>query len=281
MANVQQAPGAINLKPNKPDAFEGKRDFLAVSSWIFKMEQYLSLTQLSNPTTNISDENRITFASSFFTGNAASWWFTVVRSGQIPSSWNDFKALVVNEFIPNDHERRARDKLRRLKQTLSVSKYLSECRNCTLGINDISDGEKFDRFVQGLKKDIRVEVLKSQCSTFDEAANIALRIDSALWSTSVSQVNFSRRDTDTSGPVPMEIGNVQRSRLTEEQRRQRATDLKNNACTRCHTKKCRPWICSKAESSQKHRVNNFQVTNELENMSDDDDYASANDESEN
>lgn len=275
MDHAQQTPGAINLKPNKPETFDGRRDFITVSSWLFKVEQYLSLTQLSNPAAPISDQNRIAFASSFLTSTAASWWFTIVQSNQVPSSWNNFRTLLLQEFVPHDHERRARDKLRRLKQTQSVSKYLSEFRNSTLMISDVSAGEMFDRFVQGLKREIRVEVLKSQCSTFEEAAKIALRVDSALWSTSFPQESFRRGTygSNSQQPLPMEIGNMQKNDLTEEQKRQRATDLKNNACVVCHKKKCRPWICSR--SPPKGRISNMELSNNQ--GSDDDGYHTAED----
>lgn len=231
--------GSVNLKPNKPDAFDGRRDFLAVSTWLFKVEQYLTLSAISNPSATISDESRIMFASSFMTSTAASWWYTIIQSGQEPSTWTEFRTLVLNEFVPVDHNRRARDKLRRLKQNSSVSKYLSEFRNCILTVNDMSDGERFDRFVQGLKNEVKLEVLKSQASNFEDAAKIALRIDSALWSSTayVTEATGSRSD-------PMEIGNVQRrTPRYDDRRRQKEQDIKNNCCVVCHTKHCRPWKC--------------------------------------
>ena len=79
----------------------------------------------------------------------------------VPMTWEDFKKKVGAEFIPSDHVRRARDKLRRLKHTSSISKYLAEFRNIILTIPDVTDDEKLDRFCSGLKYEIRVEVLKS------------------------------------------------------------------------------------------------------------------------
>lgn len=245
--------GSMNLKPNKPDLYDGKRDFLAVNTWIFKIQQYLSLAALSNPATQLTDENRILFASSFLTSTAASWWYTVVQSGQTPSTWEEFRIMVLNEFVPSDHVRRARDKLRRLRQTASVSKYLSEFRNCILTISDISEGELLDRFIQGLKSEVKIEVLKTQAANFEDATKVALRVDSALWSSSHSRSSFA---TSSSTHDPMEIGNVQK-RTSEEQRRQRALDLKNNACVVCHTKHCRPWKCTK-----KGRLNNVNTVND-------------------
>lgn len=160
----------------------------------------------------------------------------------------------MNEFIPKDHEQRARDRLRNLKQSGSVSKYLSEFRNITLSINDMTVGEKIDRFVSGLKREVKLEVLKMRSTTFEDTASIAIQIDSAIWRSGEGNSYTSSQGTSSSSfgaqavPDPMEIGNIQRGRqLTEEQRWQRKKDLQNNACTQCHVKGCRPWICGKKE----------------------------------
>lgn len=50
---------AINLKPNKPDIYRARQVFLAISTYLFNIDQYLILTQLNSSNTSISDENRI------------------------------------------------------------------------------------------------------------------------------------------------------------------------------------------------------------------------------
>lgn len=117
---------AVNLKPNTPETNDGRRDILTVNTWIFKVEQYLELSQLNAPNNPISDENQIRLASTFLKGPAAIWWYNNVSSGNVPSTWNDFKYAVSQEFIPRDHSKRARDRLRNLKQTKSVAKYLDD-----------------------------------------------------------------------------------------------------------------------------------------------------------
>lgn len=69
--------------------------------------------------------------------------------------------------------RRARDKLRRQKQTTSVSKYLSEFGNITLAISEVNEGKRVDWFVDGLKYRIRVGVPKTLVEFFEEAFRIA------------------------------------------------------------------------------------------------------------
>lgn len=77
----------------------------------------------------------------------------------------------------------------------------------------------FDRFFQGVKPKIRLEVLTSQASEFEESAKIALRVDSALW----SSTNYSKSSFECTGKVHdhMEIGNVQSRIQTVEDKKGR------------------------------------------------------------
>ena len=113
------------LEPKKPESFDGRCDYLMVNTWLYKMEQYLVLLQLFNPVTPLSDNNKMTYAAMFFSSTAAISWYTVVQANKVPITLNGFRKLVVAEFVPIDHVCRARDKLRRLRQTSVVSKYLA------------------------------------------------------------------------------------------------------------------------------------------------------------
>ena len=114
----------------------------------------------------------------------------------------------------------------------------------------MNDGEKLDRFLFGLKPNIRVEVLKSDPRSFDEAAHKALCIDSAMFSirkfNNYSQkIFFSNRNYySPSRPVHMEVGNIgtrASSNSNKDKFQQRRTDIQNNACFTCHKPGCRPY----------------------------------------
>lgn len=104
----------------------GTRDYVTVNTWLYTVEQFLNLAQLSSPTVIINDHNKISFASSYLKENASAWWYHSVNSPNTPTTWESFKAALIAEFVPTDHCRRARDKLRKLRQTCSVEKYLPE-----------------------------------------------------------------------------------------------------------------------------------------------------------
>ena len=118
----------------------------------------------------------------------------MLQSKQTPGTWAGFKVAITREFVPEDHVRRARDKLRKLKLTGTVSKYLSEFKNLALTIPDVTDGKKWDRFCSGLKYDVRLEIIKSSFNAFEKVAQLALSIDSAIYSVKMSS---SHRESGT------------------------------------------------------------------------------------
>lgn len=231
-----------SLKPNKPGVFDGNRDEFAVRTWLFQVKQYLALAQVGN-SLNLDDPTKISFASTFLSGTAAAWWYTLVASNSIPVTWDAFETAIIQEFVPFDSVQRSRDKLRRLVQRTSVSSYLTEFRNIVLTIPDMSEGEKVDRFCQGLKPQVRLEVMKAGAQNINDASRIALNVDSALFGAGMFRFQGSMGN---SAPTPMEIGNFE----------QRNTDWKKNACFKCHKVGCRPWKCRRGNRGKRTQGNN-------------------------
>ena len=197
-----------SLKPQKPELFSGRRDAVAVNTCLYQVEMYLNLLQVTNPQI-VSDQNtRVSFASTLMKCTAVQWWYMLVQSGQAPGNWEEFLAKVRLQFIPRDSVERARDKLRGLHQKSSVLSYLNEFRNTMKMIPGISEDEKLDEFVSGLKRYIHLKVRKSRPADFESAAQVALTIDSALFETNM-YFQSSNGGGSSSGPTPMEIGNVE------------------------------------------------------------------------
>ena len=240
-----------NLKPNKPEPFSGKRDAVTVNAWLYQVDMYLNLLQLNNPEAPIDQNTRVSFASTLLKGYAANWWYMLVQSGQAPSQWDAFVAKVRIEFIPQDSVDRARDRLRSLRQRTSVTAYLNEFRNTVISIPGISEDEKLDKFVAGLKPEVMIDVRKSRPADLESAAQTALTVDSALFSTGM-YAHSTFRSGSSSDPQPMDIGNVEgrthyrgrafkpnraRSKLSKKE-----IDLaRQSKCFVCHKKGCRSW----------------------------------------
>lgn len=259
-----------SIKPARPDSFEGKRNALTVAAWLYQVETYLNLMALTNPTLNVTDEIRIQFATTLMKKNAANWWYMQVKAGNTPTTWSEFKNRVRTEFIPQDTQRRQRDKLRELVQTKSVSSYLESFRNIIISISDLSEAEKLDKFVSGLKPMIRLEVLKAGCNNIDDASRVALNVDSAYYGSGIFLGN-SVPSSESSGPQPMDIGNVEggphyRGKSFKGKKKkgfklsQRARDIENGTCFVCHKKGC--WSSNHYDGNKKISNNNSQVESE-------------------
>lgn len=218
-----------SLKPNKPSIYDGKRDDLTVKAWLYQVKQYLTLCEVGNEQ-QLNDHTKITFATSYMTSTAATWWYTLVSSNQIPQTWIEFENAVEKEFIPFDSAQRARDKLRRLTQRYSVAAFLAEFRNTVLAIPNMTEDEKVDRFCQGLKPQIRLEVMKAGARTMNDASRVALNVDAALYGAGIFSFSQPR---SPQVPVPMDIGNLEQHRRYNFR----------GACHRCAKEGCRPFIC--------------------------------------
>ena len=110
------------------------------------MDVYFDLLLIADPQLQLNDQTKMNFSSTLLTGTPSNWWFMKVMAQATPQTWDGFKDAVRAEFIPFDHVRRTRDKVRKLVQHTSVAKYLNEFRNLVLTIPDMNDGEKLDKF---------------------------------------------------------------------------------------------------------------------------------------
>lgn len=113
--SVSTGGGLIIQERNKPEQFDGKRDFLMVNTWIYKSKQFLAIIQLNNKGAVLSHRIKITYASTFLSGTAALCWYINVLGYMVPLPWVDFKAVGSSELIQPDHVRPAREKICRLK----------------------------------------------------------------------------------------------------------------------------------------------------------------------
>lgn len=142
--------------------------------------------------------------------------------------------------MPEYHVRRAQDRLRRLKQTGSVAKYLSEFRNIVLTVPDITNNKKRDQIFSVLRYEVPLEVMKSTVSSFEATTKIALRVYSALISASGELDNTQVfRSSTRDVPTPMEIGNLEKDRARFTMTPQRTRDLRGSVCFVKHPKELR------------------------------------------
>lgn len=95
-----------------------------------------------------------------------------------------------------------------------------------------------DRFIEGIKYSMRVEILKSRVENSDECAHIALNVGCTKW-----RAETSSSKPFNNGSTPVEVGNIQNGlpeRLVCGRREHCKKDLENGACFVCCIVGCRP-----------------------------------------
>ncbi|KAG1276592.1 hypothetical protein G6F66_012504 [Rhizopus arrhizus] len=82
-------------------------------------------------------------------------------------------------FKPSYSQQAARDRLANIKQSSSVIEYVDVFQDILLDLPNISDDESLDRFVRGLKDNVRIHVLTKEPRTLEEASKFAIAFESA------------------------------------------------------------------------------------------------------
>lgn len=216
----------LGFKPTKPDFFQGKRGE-STDAWLFQVQQYFELCA-------IDSRMQVPFAASLLRDNAAIWWRNHVLQSNLGmeeriKAWTTFSKALQDQFRPINAIKIARDKLASLHQITSVHEYSFQFRTLVLEIPSMSEEEKIDRFVRGLKPQTRREVDLREPMTLNDAIRIADRFDVISYKPWSQQ--YPVRPSSNTGPVPMEIDAIQtRKKLTPTERERL---LRIGACFYC------------------------------------------------
>lgn len=187
---------ASNVKPPKPITYDARHD---PELWLYSVDTYYSAVNLTN------DATKISFADALLRGDALTWRRTI----DMPSDWDSWKTLLISAFQPVNPSETARDRLARLRQTTSVRAYVAIFRTVCLLIPMITEDEKKDRFIRGLKPKIMNELRIKPQETFEETVKMAVRLDTLdTWRPFNNNNHNNARPPSSSrggAPVPMEV----------------------------------------------------------------------------
>jgi hypothetical protein len=179
-----------------------------VSTWLFQADQAF-LSQ------NIQDEDRLPYIASMLGEAALEWYRNRCKAAEqddslIIADWNKFSVEIRKAFQAPHHQQLLRRKLKYLKQTGSVQEYIYEFRNLLGQTEGMGELDKVQYFVDGLKLRTKVEVNYRAPNNLDDAIEIAITYDTAMFGQ--GRLDFPRRSSSfpqSSGPIPMELDNVQ------------------------------------------------------------------------
>jgi hypothetical protein len=198
------------------------------------------------------EEDKVVWVESLLSGKAETWLRTMrieAMNGGIamPKTWTDLKTRIRNEFYPPNADENARTRLRALKQKTSARVYAESFRDILLEISGMSVADARERFVEGLKNEVRVQVkLQAEYSrhtlTMAELYAVAERVDNAIFGGKRSE--FSHGNPHSGGKQqgqrqpaheykddPMDVDTVRpRPKLTPQLREE---CRKKGLCFRC------------------------------------------------
>ena len=123
-------------------------------------------------------------------------------------NWHAFKYALQDQFKPVNSVKTARDKLVKLQQRKSVQEYAAQFRSLVLEIPGISEDEKLDRFIRGLKENTRMEVECKEPNNLNDAIKIADRYDSIAFKYQKNRMDYPKKwnsPVKDLGPAPMEL----------------------------------------------------------------------------
>jgi hypothetical protein len=152
-----QGASTQRIKLMEPERFKDKPGS-NILQWLDCMERYLTAGQ-------VAEEEKIQVAWTYLEPRVAQHWQTLAKeleaSGQDNRLWKNFRQTLIRAYGNVLPEQVARNKLWNLTQKGSVEAYATEFQLlCAQIINlELSVGDKIDRFVRGLKPEIRERVV--------------------------------------------------------------------------------------------------------------------------
>lgn len=121
-------------------------------------------------------------------------------------TWAAFYEALTLEFQPINTTKIARDKLAELRQRNSVQAYVFEFRNVVAEVPNMSEEEKVDKFIRGLKEKTRQEVDIRDPKSLEEAIRIADRYDTISFQNHRKAI--PKYPVNNNNTTPMDIDNI-------------------------------------------------------------------------
>lgn len=195
--------------PTPPEFHGTKTGGYEIDSWVRDMRvQFTFYGARVFP----DDAAKVRHAAMFLKGRAAEWWDAEDKSSGVESSWERFVERLRERYRPMQAAVVARERLRRLKQTGSVSAYADVFQKELTPIKDMSASDQIFNFVTGLSSVVVAnKVREKEPKSLHEAMDIAVRAEVFLAAGRFGQGHpgFGNRGAassqSTSATVPMDL----------------------------------------------------------------------------
>ena len=189
-----------------PSEFHGKTGSYEVDAWIRDMKVQFEFYRGRFP----DEESKVRHAAMFLKGKAAEWWEAEDKSAGVLTSWDLFVERLHERYRPLQAAIVARERLRKLKQTGSVSAYADVFQRELTPIKDMSASDQVFNFIAGLSSSVVANKVREQePATLHEAMVIAVRQDAFQTNHGSSRFSAFRGASAASSSTAMDVNNFQ------------------------------------------------------------------------
>ncbi|KAJ0105373.1 hypothetical protein Patl1_19496 [Pistacia atlantica] len=173
MANgfVTNAAPPARVKVPKPLKYGGKWDAQELENFLWSMERYFDATNVQ------SELDRVNIATGYLEDHAIAWWkrkhAEIVQGTCIINTWELLKCEIKKQFYQGNVAYEARKKMRELKHTGPISKYVDEFSKLMLQVDNMNSKDLLFNFIEGLQPWAQRELQRCQ------VANISIVLTEA------------------------------------------------------------------------------------------------------
>nr|ABF95970.1 retrotransposon protein, putative, unclassified [Oryza sativa Japonica Group] len=173
---VQQQCKLSEFLKTEPPTFAIAVDPMEASDWLRTVEKKLGLIQCI-------DQERVVFATHQLVGLASEWWdsYEASRPEGHTITWDEFSSVFKRSHVPAGMITLRKREFRYLKQEdLTVTEYLHEFhRLAHYAPEDVeNDEDQQEKFLQGLKDEIAVQLLLEEYEDFEKLVDKAIQLES-------------------------------------------------------------------------------------------------------
>ena len=156
-ATAMRSPtsGGLRAKLDPPPGFNGA-DPRELPAWFASMNQYWAM--LEHPPDELG---KVLQATNALKGDAKSWWTheLVAAGGDVPvGTWGELQRALLEEYVDDDQNFDARQKLRAVRQVTSVERYIREWRARARYLRSASIDELVSCFLEGAARCTRASI---------------------------------------------------------------------------------------------------------------------------
>ena len=188
LATAPDTDTAEKIRYTQPPMFSAVRtkDQMTFDNWQYAFRSYCDAMGIDIET---DAEKCIKIASTRFAPDVARWYQTEYKPSIKPSpiTWEYFAQCVMDKYEPVPIGFTARTALKSIRQTGTIQEYNAAFNEVITRIDDMSEADKVDKYIDGLKQALRVKVASTLTKTLLESMTVAVQLEAA-WATTRDRI---------------------------------------------------------------------------------------------